>query len=173
MTEWFEIITTSGQSVGYASRAKCHTCPSLLHRVVHVLVFNSRNDLYLQKRSRAKDIQPGKWDTSVGGHADPGESVAAAARREMREELGIAPDTLSFLYDYVWTSDCESELVSTFTCRFDGECRPDPIEIEQGCWWSATEIAAALPSGLFTPNFIEEYRRFTACIPSLDNTVPK
>ena len=61
----------------------------LLHPVIHLHVFNSKGELYLQKRPDWKDIQPGKWDTSVGGHIDLGESVDIALRRETQEELGI------------------------------------------------------------------------------------
>ena len=162
MTEWFDIITPNGESLGCATRALCHRCPALLHRVVHVLVCNRSGDLYLQKRSPAKDIQPGRWDSSAGGHVDHRESIPAAAARELREELGIAAAPLVFLYSYIWTSDRERELVATFACRFDGCCYPDPVEIEQGRWWSPAEIEAGLSSGTFTPNFIEEYRRFSA-----------
>ena len=47
----------------------------LLHPVVHLHLFNSRGELYLQKRPEWKDIQPGRWDTAVGGHVDYGETV--------------------------------------------------------------------------------------------------
>jgi len=76
---------------------KCHGNPALVHRAVHVLVVNAAGELLLQKRSARKDIQPGKWDTSVGGHLEPGESYFAAALREMREELGLSGLPLTFL----------------------------------------------------------------------------
>ena len=162
MAEWFEIITPDGQSVGYATRNLCHRCPALLHRVIHAFVFNSRGELYLQKRSPNKDIQPGKWDTSVGGHVNPGELPEQAVQRETAEELNITPDSFTLLYTYIWESDRESELVNTFLCQHDGDCHPDPEEIEEGRWWSPEEIEANLTSDLFTPNFKEEYQRYTS-----------
>ena len=60
----------------------------LLHPVVHLHLFNSRGELYLQKRPEWKDIQPGRWDTAVGGHVDYGETVDEALRRECARSWG-------------------------------------------------------------------------------------
>lgn len=100
------------------------------------------------------------WDTSVGGHVNPGESPADAVRRETEEELGFIPVDLTHLYDYIWESDRECEQVSTYLCRYDGACHPDPEEIVEGRWWPPGEIEGQLSSGIFTPNFIEEYHRY-------------
>ena len=71
--EWFPIVDEDGNTIGTALRSVCHDGKSmLLHPVVHLHFFNSKGELYLQKRSMSKDIQPGKWDTSVGGHVNPG-----------------------------------------------------------------------------------------------------
>lgn len=78
-----------GTVVGSATRGECHSGSKLLHPVVHLHVFNSRGEVYLQRRPDWKDIQPGKWDTAVGGHIDYGENPCDALRREVREELGI------------------------------------------------------------------------------------
>ena len=88
-TEWFPLVNEAGETIGKASRAECHSGSKLLHPVVHLHIFNRAGELYLQKRSLNKDIQPGKWDTSVGGHVDYGENVEDALLREAREELGI------------------------------------------------------------------------------------
>ena len=87
--EMFPLVDEEGNIIGAATRGECHNGSKLLHPVVHLHVFNSHGELYLQKRPEWKDIQPGKWDTAVGGHVDLGESVEQALRREVREELGI------------------------------------------------------------------------------------
>lgn len=80
--EWFPLIDEQGRVIGKATRQECHNGSKLLHPVVHLHILNRHGDLYLQKRSMSKDIQPGKWDTAVGGHVDYGEHIEEALARE-------------------------------------------------------------------------------------------
>jgi len=162
MTEIFDVVDQSDQVIGQATRTEVHGNPSLIHRTAHVLVFNSQNKLYLQKRSMNKDIQPGKWDTSVGGHLDAGETYLEAAFREMKEELGITPDKLEFLHKYIHGNDVETEFVSTYQCSWDGGIVIEKSEIDEGRFWDLTEIDKRIPEGLFTPNFVDELKRYRA-----------
>ncbi len=157
-TEIFEIVDDADRVIGTAPRRACHGDPTLVHRVAHVLLFNGAGELLLQKRSAYKDIQPGKWDTSVGGHLDPGEDYRQAALREMAEELGVVEVPLTFLYRSRIRNQIESENVATFLTRYDGEIRFPPEEIEAVRFWRTAEIEKALGTGLFTPNFEEEWR---------------
>jgi len=158
--ELFDIVNDKGNVIGRASRQECHRRPGLLHRVAHIFVFNSEGELYLQKRSQDKDIQPGKWDTSVGGHLAPGENFEEGAYRELEEELNIKGVGLVHLYDYIWESERESELVRTYKVLYDGPISLDPLEIEDGRFFTLPEIESKLGTGLFTPNFEQEYRRY-------------
>jgi isopentenyl-diphosphate delta-isomerase type 1 len=159
--EVFEVVDQDGNVCGIAPRSRCHRDPTLLHRASHVLLFNGKGELYLQKRALTKDIQPGKWDTSVGGHLFPGESYLEAAYRELQEELGIKErPNLIWLYDYLWRSEVESELIRTFLLIHDGEISFDRLEIEEGRFFSEEEIEKGLTRDLFTPNFREEFRRY-------------
>lgn len=155
--EWFPLVDEEGRTTGKATRRECHNGSKRLHPVVHLHVFNGKGDLYLQKRSMAKDIQPGKWDTAVGGHVGYGETVDEALRREAREELGIASFNPEFVARYVFESEVEKELVNTFRAVCEGPFSPNPEEIDEGRFWSSAEIRVRLGKGVFTPNFEREY----------------
>lgn len=101
-SEIFPIVDSDGNTIGKATRGECHNGSMLLHPVVHLHLFNSSGDLYLQRRPDWKDIQPGKWDTAVGGHIDYGEDTADAIRREIREELGLTGLTLTKITSYIF-----------------------------------------------------------------------
>lgn len=157
--EWFPLVNEAGETVGKATRRTCHNGSKLLHPVVHLHIYNRAGDLYLQKRSVRKDIQPGKWDTAVGGHVDLGETIEVALRREVREELGITNFIPEFLMRYVFESALEKELVNTFRTVYEGPFLPDADEIEEARFWSIPEIEAHLGKGVFTPNFESEYEK--------------
>src|SRR4030043_1960213 len=101
--ELLEVVDHEGKIISILPRTHIHGNPSLIHRVVHVLIFNTEGKLLLQKRSLNKDVAPGKWDTSVGGHVNLGEDPLSAANREMREELGIENRSPEYLYSYLFS----------------------------------------------------------------------
>ena len=106
-----------------------------------------------------KDIQPGKWDTSVGGHIDYGETVEDALRREVREELSVTDFIPEFITSYVFESEIERELINSFRTVYDGNIMVDPVEISEGHFWTKAEIEEALGKGIFTTNFESEYKK--------------
>lgn len=154
------LVDSEGNVTGRATRGHCHDGSKLLHPVVHLHLFDREGRLYLQKRPEWKDIQPGKWDTAVGGHIDYGETDPdAALRRELREELGIVDFTPEFMEKYVFESARERELVYVFRTVTDAVPMPTD-ELDGGRFWTRQEIAETIGRGIFTPNFEQEYRRF-------------
>ena len=158
--ESFEVVDASGKVIGTAGRSELHSNPALIHRVVHVLVFDKTGYLLLQKRSMEKDTAPGKWDTSVGGHVHIGEEIHAAALREMQEELGVQGHDITYLYQYLYSNQKESELVSTFCCCYDGPISINTREIDEVCYWDIRDIENALGGGIFSGHFEQEMHRY-------------
>ena len=156
--EWFPVVNEEGAVIGKATRSVCHDGKSkLLHPVVHLHLFNREGKLFLQKRSLKKDIQPGRWDTSVGGHIAPGESVEDALKRETLEEIGIKNMVPQFINRYVWESARERELVFSFITVTDKIPVTDKVEIDEGKFWTVDEINRCLGKDIFTPNFEHEF----------------
>lgn len=157
--EWFPLVNEAGNIIGRATRRECHNGSKRLHPVVHLHIYNKEGDLLLQKRSQTKDIQPGKWDTAVGGHVDYGESIEEALRREAREELGIKSFEAEEIARYVFESDIEKELVHTYRTIYEGPFTLNKEELDDARFWRIDEIESQLGKGIFTPNFEREYNR--------------
>lgn len=158
--ELFPAVDGEGNVIGCVSRGEAHGGGKILHPVVHLHVFNSKGELYLQKRPEWKDIQPGRWDTSCGGHVAYGEQIADALRREVSEELGITDFEPEFLGSYIFESSRERELVNVHKTIYDGEIVPDSAELDGGRFWSREEVLANIGKNVLTPNFESEYMRF-------------
>lgn len=158
--EQFPAVDEQGNIIGAVTRGEAHSGSKILHPVVHLHLFNSKGELYLQKRPQWKDIQPGKWDTATGGHIDLGENVDAALKREVAEELGITDFTPTPLGHYVFESKRERELVYVNKTVYDGEVRPSETELDGGRFWTIDEIKRNIGKDVFTPNFESEFMKF-------------
>lgn len=154
--EIFDVVDERDQVTGQATRAEVHE-RGLIHRAVHVFVFNKRDELLLQRRSMFKDEHPGVWGSSVSGHLDAGEDYEAAALREMEEEMGIKPESPP--EEIARIAACEAtgmEHVRLFRARFDGRPRFPAAEVAAAMWFPLAEVAAWLAARPedFSPGFI-------------------
>jgi len=136
----FDIVNKHDEVIGRKPRSEVHA-QGLLHRAVHVLVFNSKGEIFLQKRSMKKDRQPGVWDSSCSGHVDSGEDYDETALRELGEELGLrltaAPQRL-FKIDACEETD--AEFVWVYRCKSEGPFQLHPDEIETGGWFAPEHV---------------------------------
>ncbi len=156
--EWFPIVDKTGLVTGRATRAYCHSGAKPLHPVIHIHIIDRFSRIYLQKRSKRKDIQPGKWDTAVGGHVAYGESLLEAVYREAYEELGFSDFNPRHMETYEFESDIEREMVNVFAVVGSYDLYPDMDEVDEGMWWNVNDIDANIGKGVFTPNFESEFQ---------------
>lgn len=155
--EWLPLVNEKGEIIGKAPRSLCHSDKKYLHPVVHLHVINSKGEIYLQHRPMHKKVQPGKWDTAVGGHISFGEDVENGLKREAEEEIGIVNFTPLLAATYIWESDIEREMVFCFVTKNDGPFKTNKTELSGGRFWSITEIKESLGKNIFTPNFEKEF----------------
>ena len=158
-SEWFPVVEPSGLVTGRATRKYCHCGAKPLHPVVHLHLVDREGRIYLQKRSMRKDVQPGKWDTAVGGHVDYGEILLEALYREASEELGLKEFNPVYLGSYVFESEIEKELVNVFAAVGSFILSPDMEEVAEGRFWDMKEVEENLGKSVLTPNFEQEFVR--------------
>lgn len=160
--ELFDVVDERDRVIGRATRREVHR-GKLWHRAVHAWVFNTRGEVFLQKRSLLKDMAPGLWDSSCSGHLDAGEDYDAAIRRELGEEIGVhlseTPERL--LYEKA----CRAtgwEFVWVYRLEHEGPFELHPAEIETGQWYSLADLAGAMEAdpAAFAPAFTHLWRKF-------------
>ena len=151
----FDVVNDDDEIIGRELRNVVHA-RGLLHRAVHVLVYNAVGQLFLQKRSMAKDNDPGLWDSSCSGHVDSGESYAVAAERELMEEIDLLVDEpMEELIKIEASAETSWEFTVIYRTESEGPFNLCPEEIDEGCWFSPEEIDGALKTEpeKFSPTF--------------------
>ena len=154
--EIFDVVNERDEVIGRETRREVHRT-GLKHRAVHVFVFNSRGEIFLQKRSMTKDSSPGLWDSSASGHLDCGEGYDACAVRELREEIGLNLSACpQRLFKVDACSDTGQEFVWLYQCESEGPFVLHPEEIEHGQWFAPEEVARWLEERPqdFAPAFV-------------------
>jgi isopentenyl-diphosphate delta-isomerase type 1 len=160
--EIFDIVDDHDRVIGQCPRKQVH-CDGLKHRAVHVLVFNSRGEVFLQKRSMSKDTHPGVWDSSSSGHLDTGEDYDACAIRELREEIGLVMDKPpQRLFKIDACAETGQEFVWVYKHQSEGPFTLHPEEIERGDWFASERVSAWIKrnGNEFAPAFVLIWKRF-------------
>lgn len=154
--EWLPMVDEKGGVKGKIPRSHCHGNEKIMHPVVHLHVIKGKT-IYLQKRPYDKLIQPGKWDTAVGGHLNYGENIEQGLKREAFEELGLKNFNPRFLLKYVWETEVETELVYCFISTNNADIDINRDEVDDGKFWPVKQIRENLGKSVFTPNFEKEF----------------
>src|SRR5436190_21869073 len=142
--EIFDVVNEADEVIGRRPRGEVHQL-GLMHRAVHVLVFNARGAIFLQKRSLKKDRQPGLWDSSASGHLDCGEDYDACAVRELREEIGLELNApLERLFKLPASPETDQEHVWVYRCEAEGPFELNAEEIERGGWFAPEEVTRGI-----------------------------
>ena len=162
--EIFDVVNENDEVVGRAPRREVHA-RGLWHRAVHVLVFNARGEVFLQKRSMKKDTAKGKWDSSSSGHLDAGEAYDACAVREVREEIGLAlAEPPERLFKVSACPETGWEFCWIYRCASEGPFTLHPDEIETGGWFPVEAVTRWVNEspGDFASCFVLLWKRFSA-----------
>ena len=152
--EIFDVVDEEDRVVAQNTRFEVHR-QKLRHRAVHVFVFNKRGELFLQKRSRWKDICPLVWDSSAAGHVNSGETYDETAPRELQEELGVSAP-VHLVTRIAACKETGDEFVGLYRAMHEGPFHLPPPEIECGAWFTREQLErwiAARP-GDFAPGFL-------------------
>jgi isopentenyl-diphosphate delta-isomerase len=136
----FDLVNERDEVIGRAPRSEVHA-RGLLHRAVHVLVFNAQGEMFLQKRSKTKDREPSRWGAACSGHVDSGEDYDTAAVRELGEELGWKPSVpLQRVLRIEACRETDQEFVWVYRCNGEGPFTLNMDEVETGGWFSSQQI---------------------------------
>ena len=160
--EIFDVVNERDEVVGRAPRREVHRT-GLMHRAIHVFVFNARGEIFLQKRSMSKDSSPGLWDSSASGHLDSGEDYDACAVRELREEIGLmVSEPPERVFKVNACAETGQEFVWLYRGASEGPFTLHPEEIERGDWFSAERVTQWMKEHPqdFAPAFALLWRKF-------------
>jgi len=133
------LVDEDNNVIGTKPKEGVHTSDTPLHRGFSLFIFNAENQLLVTKRSFTKKTFPGILTNSVCGHPGPNEEVIDAARRRLKEELGIIAPNIKQVahYRYRFTDDngiVENEICPILVAHIDYDPNPNPQEVEEWKW---------------------------------------
>lgn len=156
------IVDRDNKPIGTVTR-KIMRQQHLIHRASYILVFNTEGELFIQKRTRTKDVYPGYWDLAAGGVVLANESYEEGARRELQEELGIEAK-LRPLFDQYYEDDNNRVWGRIFACTHNGPFALQKEEIDGGHFITLSEIEALNAVEPVTPDGMALLKRLPASL---------
>lgn len=145
MEEIVVLVNEEDEAIGVEEKMRAHL-DGALHRAFSIFVFNSEGHLLLQKRSGTKYHSRGLWSNTCCGHPRPGESIEAASRRRLREEMGFDCE-VEEVFKFIYRAELEGGLFEheydhVLVGRFDGEPAPDGAEADDWKWVDMETLGA-------------------------------
>jgi len=177
------LVDEEDREIGHLGKGSCHQGGGVLHRAFSVLIFNDAGDLLLQQRAPGKRLWPLYWSNSCCSHPRRGETLEAAGKRRLYEELGVICP-LRFLFKFQYRAQFDStgaeyEICSVFIGRYTGDIRADRNEVLDWRWISSEALRAELAASgaeRFTPWFRMEWalieRDHRGALGALEATTP-
>jgi isopentenyldiphosphate isomerase len=166
--ELVDVVDEQDRVVTQATRREVRL-RNLRHRSVYVLVFNSRGQLFVHRRTPTKDVFPDHWDVAAGGVLSAGETYDQCAARELHEELGITGAPLRRLFALRY-DDADTRVVGVvYSCTWDGALQLQPSEVAAGEWIDLDVLVERTQHERFCPDGIEALRRYLSMLQGLRN----
>jgi len=159
--ELVQIVDEANNPVGSVTRSEMRRL-GLIHRAAYILVFNSRGELFVQKRTMSKDIYPGYYDVAAGGVVLAGEPWDEAARRELAEETGIAGVPLAPHFPFYYSDENNRVWGMIYSCTWDGDIVLQPEEVESGEFMTLDKVFDRMETARFTPDGVLILKKFVA-----------
>jgi len=144
--EFLDIVDEHDAVVGRASHSDIYVNKHP-HRIVHVLLYNTRGEMALQMRSAQKAFCPLHWCTAVGGHVQSGESYEQAAFREFHEELGMTAELTYLRKDRYDDHRGITKFLTTYTAEYDGPFEVNPEEVGRVEYFSQDTLKQMIADG--------------------------
>jgi isopentenyl-diphosphate delta-isomerase type 1 len=169
VTEHFVVVDEDEKVLGKVTREECHSNRKLIHRSICIFAVNDKKKVFLQKRSMSKDLYPGYFTGSATGHVDYGEDYNEAARRELKEELGIDAPLLQLGKIKNFTKE-EREMSMAYICRFNGPFNLNTREITDGAFFSTKDIKRSIKAGdkKFPGGFKADFKELLKYVENVD-----
>lgn len=161
--EIVDVVDEDDKLVRRASRAEIRR-QRLRHRSVYILLFNTRGQIFIHRRTVTKDVYGGYWDVAVGGVVAAGETYDACAARELSEEVGVVDEDLSRLFAVRYEDDRNLVNGMVYVCTTDHALRLQAEEIDEGCWVDLDEVPILVQTHRFCPDGLSVLERYRSTL---------
>lgn len=171
--EFVVLVDEQNNVLGTEPKDKVHSKNTPLHRGFSLFLFNSKKELLVTKRAKTKKTFPGMWSNTACGHPAPGESAIDAAKRRLRDELGIGgahiKEVAPYRYRFADTNGIvENEICPVLVGHYDGDPTPDPKEVEEWKWMKWEDFLEDIKKNkaIYSPWCIEEAQLINSHVPA-------